>query len=124
MYIQVNAGRNVGTVPMSDERWGAFYGEITWALAWYAHTVTPSRAWGEYLVDTERHTGQGTWDGVAEESMHVSLYWDDDTAPADRDYARDLEAGNLLRATLRDLAREYGQDSIALVISDSELISA
>ena len=123
MYVQVNAGRNVGTVPMSDERWDRFYAELSWALGRYAADMTPGLEWTDYALDAERHTGLGTWDGVTEESMHVSLYWDDATPADKRDYAADLAAGDTLRATLKALARGYGQDALALIVG-SELITA
>lgn len=111
-YVQVNIGRNIPAVmpdgspdpqgeqrPMPDERWGAFIGQVAVAIA-------DATAFGG-LQDVQVHTGKGEWNGVEEESAHLSTF-------ADVDLFK-------LRTELARLKREYQQDAIAL-IAGSDLI--
>ena len=94
IYVQANFGRNIGIEPMSAERWEEFARRVATA----------------FLVDTETHFGTGTYGGITEDSAHVSGFMPTSGIP-------------FLRVELSDLAAEFGQDSIALVIG-SELIKA
>lgn len=60
----------------------------------------------------EIHRGEGTWDGVEEESAKITLLRH---SKATADMLDDL------RRYLSELARQYGQDAIALTIGQSEL---
>ena len=104
-YVQVNIGRNVGGVPMSDERWDRFHADITMALL---------KAYrGNGVPNVSFHTGEGFWNDettgelMSEESAYISTFADIDAFALRVDLAR-----------LRD---EYGQDAIALIIG-SDLI--
>lgn len=104
MYVQVNIGRNVEESPMSAERWDEFIN--------HAIMVVTDAANGDKLKANkaiEVHRGNGNWDGVPEDSAHISLFWAD---------GFDLVG---LRAYLRILKQLYVQDNIALITS-SELI--
>lgn len=94
VYVQANFGRNVGDEPMSDDQWNLFRADVQVAFG----------------VRTEAHFGQGTYDGVTEDSCHVSGFV----------LGGRVEA---LEAELAALAAEYGQDSIALIVG-SRLIKA
>lgn len=98
--IQASVGRNIGDEPMSARDWSRFLNDVSDAL----------RAQGER---PEVHMGQGTWDGVTEESAHLTFYRD--THP---------ENVRAIMIRLADLARNYGQDAIGLVISGVHTIYA
>ena len=66
---------------------------------------------GATRADVQVHFGRGEWDGVAEDSAHVSLFW---SAGMDVDHIREMAA---------TLARMFRQDAIAVVLG-SELITA
>lgn len=104
MYIQVNIGRNVGRVEMSAEEWAAFKRTVRSAVA---TTV------GTNQVDG--HEGFGVWDGVSEHSAHLSAYVETPVSGARLD---------ILRDALRGAAHAYNQDSVALIVTESELIGA
>ena len=55
------------------------------------------------------HSGQGSWEGGSEESVHISSYWED---------GFDLRQ---LKAELAQLKEWFEQDTIALIVG-SELI--
>lgn len=99
-YVQVNIGRNVGSESMSDADWDKFI----------AYTASALSSTCLNHTEFEFHYGRGTWEGVAEESCHVSTL------------AQSVD-GPKLRSKLRDLARQFGQDTVALVIG-SELVEA
>lgn len=104
MYIQVNIGRNVGRVEMSGEEWAAFKGTVRAALA---------TTLGTRQVDT--HEGFGVWDGISEHSAHFSAYMEGDVSSTNL---------NVLRDALQGAALTYNQDSVALIVTESELIGA
>ena len=73
MYIQLNAGRNVGSTPLSLASWIRFQAELIStleALDLYESMVRSQ--------DIEIHYGQGSWQGVAEDSVHVSIFIEGD----------------------------------------------
>lgn len=110
MYIQVNIGRNfehstLGIIPMDSDAWRKFQERVVEALLQFrTHTDM-----GEPSV--ELHLGTGDWDGNAEESAKISVY---------NEGGFDLVH---LRHELRDLAKQFGQKSIALIVG-SELVLA
>lgn len=113
-YLQVNIGRNVNDKPMDDADWSEFKENIALKLT---NTVIGSVPvtrdhYTEILSQVEFHSGTGTWDGVEEESCHISIF-----SPAEIE-PQFLE---LLRVYLRNTKRYYSQDAIAL-ITGSELV--
>lgn len=101
MYIQVNIGRNIDNEPMEVIKWGGFINDVKDAIY---HS-------SESAGSIEVHHGTGVWDGHEEDSVHVSLLA----------YRLDTD---LLENLLASLAQEYGQESIALIVSQSKLITA
>lgn len=101
--LQVSIGRNIGAEPMSADLWRSFQDDARANL--YAHTTGDERT-------VEFHYGTGVWDGVAEESAHVTIHT-----------VRDYDRAGLTRA-LAVLAHVYGQDAIALSIGVTDLIEA
>lgn len=120
MYVQVNFGRNVGTVPMAPPLWDSFTSDVVRVIVHYAADMSGGEPVG-YIADAELHDGFGTWDGVEEQSRHLSLFWEDNTPADQRIFSDDLLAGERLRKDLRELADAYGQDNVALIVG-SELI--
>ena len=104
-YIQVNIGRNVGTTPMSDTDWDTFADEVAFAIY---HSANRREAFST-IDNIELHNGTGVYDGISEDSRHISSFWED---------GFDLDQ---LRTMLRDTRVVYGQDAIALIVG-SELI--
>ena len=100
-YIQVNIGRNTKDGPLSDNKWFAFQFIVMDAL----HDV--------WAIDPKEHVGVGWWDGVLEDSAHLSV-----VVPVVTEDALDD-----LRADLRFAASFFGQDSIVLIVAESELVS-
>lgn len=98
--VQASIGRNIGNEPMSKRDWKRFINDVSDALR--EQNETP-----------EFHFGTGTWEGISEDSVHVTVF---------------RNAGNLsdigtLKATLSRIAARYGQDAIALTIGTSVLIT-
>ncbi len=113
-YLQVNVGRNVNDEPMDDQDWTEFTESIALKLATTVvgnNRVTRDH-YTEILSQVEYHTGMGTWDGVTEESCHISLF---SPAEIDPGYLREL------RIYLENTKRYYSQDAIALIVG-SELV--
>lgn len=122
MYIQVNIGRNFmpdrfnptgGT--LSDLDWFEFKNDIVDNLV--ATVLTDSadvsqENWDKVLSQVEIHNGQGSYDGITEESCHISIF-----VPGE------LTEKSLsdFRSYLFNLKKEYSQGTIALLIG-SELI--
>lgn len=106
MYIQVNFGRNIGTAPMTPLAWETFTNEIVDAVTHYT-----------FADDAEIHTGSGEWAGVKEESRKVSVFVD-----GTAELFMSTENYNLLRGALKDIREAFSQDSVALIVTDSELI--
>lgn len=110
MYIQVNIGRNfehstLGTVPMVSDKWREFQEQVVYILL----QLREHTDMGEPSV--EIHLGVGEWDGVPEESAKISVY---------NEGGFDLVQ---VKNELRDLAKQFGQNTIALIVG-SELIEA
>lgn len=122
MYIQASIGRNVGTAPMSDTAWSNFQNDVrdeilTAVWEWLGVDIKP----GDFQV----HTGMGEWDGVPEESAHVSVYFDHDGHRYDDSlgtwHDRRPQVRKELDQRLSYLAFQYGQDAIAFVVTGSHL---
>lgn len=110
-YAQLNIGRNVGDVPMDAGRWEWFVNTAQSVLMGAQHRVGGSPAGESHRKDTQVHYGTGVWGGVAEESAHVSLFWEQGL---DVDYVREQAA---------IVARLFEQDAIAVIVG-SELVTA
>lgn len=109
MYVQVNIGRNVKGEPMQDTQWQAFQGDVRSAI----NDLIWDLARDYKDIEIETHRGTGYYNRVEEQSVHVSFFipvfgiitTGPQTAAAMTSFTRHL----------RVLAREYGQDSIALI---------
>lgn len=96
MYVQINIGRNIDNTPMTGERWQTFKDTVA--------TLLLGTANGTPRVDNiETHEGTGHWEGVPEDSAHISLY---------HEPGFDI---NQLTSSLRTLKQAMGQDNIALI---------
>lgn len=132
MYIQINIGRNVGKAPMARNVWADFKADVRAAVIVAVEAAT--RDDGSVRPEMfETHIGFGTWDGVEEESAHVSVFIDHDgrilrPAPGLRQGLPDMtwvdvkpEIRDSLSSRLSRLAAQYGQHAIAFVVTDSHL---
>lgn len=108
-YAQLNVGRNVGSVPMDDSRWKWLVSTAQSVLMGAQHLVGNSPMGNAQRGDTQVHYGAGCWGGVAEESAHISLFWEQGMRV---EYIREQAAV---------VARMFEQDAIAVIIG-SELI--
>jgi hypothetical protein len=82
------------------------------------------RDWLAFIADVEHvmdvlgtvevHVGTGTWNGVREDSAHLTVLR---SVPAS-----DASTLPWTRGLLADLAARWGQDAIALTVGTSELI--
>ena len=106
-YAQLNIGRNVGDVPMSDANWSWFKDSVADALASSVrmlHDVPRI----EVRARIETHSGLGQWGEIdPEESAHISIYW---PGGLDVDYINDQA---------RTLAAMFDQDAIAVIIGST-----
>jgi hypothetical protein len=140
MYIQVNVGRNFTTSRGEgrthlDRTWADFKNDVKAVILQAVNaTVNYQPSAVAHASQIEVHTGSGTWDGVTEESAHVSLFHDvelDMFALLVGGKSIDFAPGNvttptemvtfLLSANLPSLAAAYGQDAIAFIVTDSHL---
>jgi hypothetical protein len=119
MYIQANIGRNSKNVPMSDSAWQKFQTDTRRAIMAAIYGPNPALPILHLQSQFQFHTGIGEWDGVTEESAHISVYFD--TKPGQVNAAKVTEH---MRDRLADLARAYGQDAIAFMVTDSTLALA
>lgn len=122
MYIQVNVGRNyepdrynpTGGV-LTDLEWGEFKNDIVDNLVAVVlnESVDISQDnWEKVLNQVEVHNGQGSYEGIAEESCHISMFVHGGLT--------EKSLGDF-RRYLFNLKKEYSQGSIALIVG-SELI--
>ena len=102
-YIQVNIGRNISStkVEMPLDDWEAFVRQVKIILQ--ASIRDP-------LAPVEIHYGVGVYDGVKEDSAHISMVAD--VTPEDIEW---------IRGSLLELKKFYNQERIAL-ITQSTLI--
>lgn len=112
-YAQLNIGRGVGNdgVTMAADVWERFVGACGDALAYAARDLAAGVTRTEMAGRVEVHHGSGVWQGVREDSAHVSLF---------NEHGISIAA---LRESVADLAHDYGQDAVALIVG-SELIEA
>jgi hypothetical protein len=99
--VQASIGRNVGTQPLSNRDWTFFLNDVADVL----------RNQGEA---PEFHFGEGEWNGVYEDSAHITVY------RAERPSEAALYA---YREGFSRIASHYGQDAIGLTIAESILIT-
>ena len=101
--ITVSIGRNVRVAgkiePMPINRWTRFVAGVEWLVEVHAQGTRFTTAYG-----------RGEWDGVEEESVVVT----GEVAASRID--------EVIRPWLAYLAREYGQDAIALTVGTTDLI--
>lgn len=101
----ITIGRNVGTEPMSAERWEDFIEDIKADMLLFAAESAI------HVESVEIHRGKGTWEGVEEDSAKITIL-----TPAQSDNT------DILRHYLSETAWLYDQDAIALTIGMSHLI--
>lgn len=111
MYIQINIGRNFSVnefnkTPgeLSDLEWGEFVMDVKTLILNYRENTMMG---GDDFPS--EHYGTGIWNGVEEESAHISMY---------HEGGFELEG---IREQLHRLKKYYSQDNIALIVG-SELI--
>ena len=100
---------------LSDLDWGEFKNDIVNNLV--ATVLTDSADvsqdnWEKVLSQVEIHNGQGSYDGIPEESCHISMFVHGGLS--------EKSLGDF-RRYLFNLKKEYSQGTIALIIG-SELI--
>lgn len=105
MYIQVNIGRNIGNTPMPVEKWQELQGRVMFVISVAAFN------WEDFDLEAsiETHLGTGSYNGITEESAHISSYWEE---------GFDIE---YLKKDLAKIRDWFEQDTIALIVG-SELI--
>lgn len=102
LYIQVNIGRNVQDVAMSESDWNLYIDRVRLDIETNAIA---------YDTGVEVHKGIGVYNGIVEESAHLSLLASNVSVSA-------------LKCDLAQSAAAYGQETVALIIAQSELIPA
>jgi hypothetical protein len=121
--IEFRIGRNIGTVPMEQDRWDRCVREAVSILEGVAAGVAVRRVVEPLVCWTEVHRGAGTWradDGsvVREESAVVSLY-------VEADLLELAGVREVLVDFAAELAGEFGQEAVALVWQgEAELVRA
>ena len=110
-YAQLNIGRGVGDdgTTMAADVWERFIGACGDALAYAARDLAAGVTRTDMRGRVEEHRGSGVWEGVREDSAHVSLFSE-----------HGINVGTL-RELAAELAHDYGQDAIALIVG-SELV--
>jgi hypothetical protein len=108
LQLTITIGRNVGNVPMPEDRWARFVED----------TLATVRRHGYEVV--VRNFGEGTWqasDGevVTEENFIVVGIAEDFAWPSAE------RRQDAIRHEVRHLAYVYGQDAIAIGFGTSEL---
>jgi hypothetical protein len=106
MLVEFRFGRNIHNVPMDDHRWESFIAEAHEHLEHLAAAVQDESD-RELQQWIEVHRGNGTWDGIAEESAIVTLYTDG--------VVEELAHDRLLPVA-QAFATEFQQDAVALVV--------
>jgi hypothetical protein len=128
MYIQANIGRNVAerdgsTRAMNDTAWLNFQNDVKEEVM--MSLLAAGLGGLVSLSSFQVHTGTGEWNGVKEESAHVSVYFDHDGRTYDGTMGswldRRPDVRKALEVKLAYLAFQYGQDAIAFMVTDSHL---
>jgi hypothetical protein len=112
----VTIGRNIGNEPMSQTEWNNFIDQTTNALKAFETQV-----YGLGDTWTELHLGQGSWNGITEDSAKITLFYQEPKSSFTND---EQEAEDDLRKTLGDLAYRFEQDAVALNFGHSVLVVA
>ena len=111
MFIQVSIGRNDSNGRMDAAHWNHFQRDVKDAIVIAVYAPHPTLEGLRLEPRIETHYGEGEWEGVKEESAHLSLYFP--TPPG--------VAAHRVRAALEDdlsrLAYDYDQDAIAYVVA-------
>lgn len=124
MYIQITIGRNASpaawawlnkSYELPQEKWDAFVAVASMTL----NDALLDNKWSKL----EKHFGTGEWEGVEEESCHISAYhphplWLRRLNPF---WARNMRS---LKRNLAHVAFKYGQEAIAVTVGNSELVEA
>lgn len=118
MYLQINFGRNLANdEPMPAVLWDEFrfrLGKVTTEFVEDIAWETDGRPELEYAE------GTGTWNGITEVSGKLSIYFDQLTgADILRDYPITVAE---YRDALARIAGDFGQDAVAMILTDSVLI--
>lgn len=100
----VTIGRNVKGVPMRGEKWEAYRSSLRLLAHRYGRIIT-------------RAQGVGVWKGRTEETYLIVFI----LPPVIGQVARQVLT---LRQDLAELARDYQQDSIALLVGVPEFVQA
>lgn len=98
--VTVSIGRNVGDQPMNDTDWQNFISAVGASVKRDAKAV---------YVDAA--ASRGEWEGIGEDS---------------RTWVADIDEWDLgaLRGSLKEWARIFRQDAIALTVGQTELVGA
>ena len=99
MSLTVSIGRNVGNAPLSDDDWRAFKADVLNALS-----ATVGKSDAEF-------TGHGSWEGVSEESELFLTY------------EPNLNNKEYLERWLSDIAKDFGQDAIAVTVGSVDFVA-
>ena len=102
LYIQANIGRNVQDSAMSESDWNLYIDRVRLDIETNAVA---------YDAGVEVHKGIGVYNGIVEESAHLSLLVDSVSV-------------SLLKRDLAESAAVYGQETVALIVTQSELVEA
>lgn len=107
-YIQVNIGRNIDDAPMNHKVWDSFINDVQDTLADIAahYSEVDGPIWEACRKRVELHFGQGSWDGIAEESAHLPIFME---------VSANEHQINCLKTDMGQIRRKYQQDSIGLV---------
>ena len=112
MFIQVSIGRNDSNGRMDAAHWNHFQQDVKDVILTSIYTPHPMLEENWALAPKiETHYGEGEWDGVKEESAHLSVYF---PTPAGVAAHRVRE---MLDRDLSILAYDYDQDAIAYVVA-------
>jgi len=99
MNVIVSIGRNIGSEPMNNQKWDVFRGLVKNEVYRYCADI--------YFIGT----GQGLYGGTTEESFTVIGGFNEGGSKL-----------NLKRA-LGGLARDFGQECIAVTFANPEFVS-
>jgi hypothetical protein len=111
MFIQVSIGRNDSNGRMDDDHWDHFQQDVKDVIITSIYAPHPNLPALSLEPKIETHYGEGEWEGVKEESAHLSLYF---PTPAGVAAHRVRE---MMDQDLSRLAYDYDQDAIAYVVA-------
>lgn len=108
MATVISIGRNVGEEPMHASTWDAFTSDVFDAAERFGAVVF----YGQ---------GTGVYEGAVEDSYTIVI---DDSEAKHNPRTGGKYSVDALRAELRDLATQYGQEAIALTRGETEFVPA